>query len=284
MESIKLYEKLEKDFITSKMSDEWAKYMDSVSEFLSENFKKRSMGLVCDFTKEINKVYTAVFPSKKVLQKILEDNIKNCMLFVHHPSIWDIRNAPEVFQQMDKKLLKQFKERNISIYNLHVPLDNYGEYSTGVTLAKALGIKPEKAFAPYFGSLCGVFGKTDLLDVDDLRKKFEQIVKHKIKLYNYGVNEIKNNKVAIVAGGGNDIETLKEISKAGINTFITGITAKNDHSKETHEFAEKNKINILGGTHYSTERFACIAMVDYFKKLELSSEFIEDEPVMEDME
>jgi len=52
---------------------------------------------------------------------------------------------------------------------------------------------------------------------------------------------------------------------------------------EAHKIAEENGINVLGGTHYSTEKFACIAMVDYFKKLNLPSEFIEDEPVLEDM-
>ena len=65
--------------------------------------------------------------------------------------------------------------------------------------------------------------------------------------------------------------------------FVTGIAVKNEHSKKAHEFAEEHRINILGGTHYSTERFACIAMVDYFRKLGLSSEFIEGKPVMEDM-
>ena len=283
MKATQLYEQLEKDFITSEMSDEWMHYMESIIDFISDNFKERSMGLVCDFTQEINKVYTAVFPSNEVMQKILNDNIENAMLFVHYPSIWDINNAPELFYQMDRKLLQQFKDKNISIYNLHVPLDNFGEYSTTVTLAKELGVNPEKKFVPYFGSLCGVIGKTDLSTVQDLKERFEKAVNHKIKLYNYGEQEIKNNIVALVAGGGNDIETLEELKKRKINTFVTGITAKNDYSKSTHEFAEKNKINILGGTHYSTETFACIAMVSYFKKLGLPSEFIKGVPVMEDM-
>ncbi len=105
MQSKKLYEQLEKDFITSKMSDEWMQYMDSVTDFLSENFKKRSMGLICDFATEINKVYTAVFPSRGVMQRILDYGTQDAMLFVHHPSIWDIRKAPEIFQQMDREFL-----------------------------------------------------------------------------------------------------------------------------------------------------------------------------------
>jgi putative NIF3 family GTP cyclohydrolase 1 type 2 len=283
MEAKILYERLENDFINSKMSDDWAQYMDKISEYLSEIFKKRSMGLVCDFTKEVNKVYTAVFPSKKVMEKILNDNIKDAMLFVHHPSIWDIRKTPEVFYQMDKELLEHFKERRISIYNLHVPLDNFSEYSTSVTLAKALEINLEKSFAPYFGSMCGVFGKTNIKTINELKEKFQEIVGHKVSLYNYGEEIIKDNKVAIIAGGGNEIDSLKEILDFRVNTFITGITAKSEHSKKAHEFAKDNKINILGGTHYSTEKFACISMVDYFKKLELESEFIPEKPILEDL-
>jgi len=283
MKATKLYKQLEKDFITLEMSDEWAKYMNSVADFLCDNFKKRSMGLVCDFTIEINRVYTAVFPSANVMQKILNDGTQDAMLFVHHPSIWDIRKAPESFQQMDRELLQQFKDRKISIYNLHVPLDNFGKYSTSVTLAKVLGIKPENSFAPYFGAMAGVFGKNDCATVQDLKNKFQEMVNHEVSLYNYGDNKIKNATVAVIAGGGNDVDMLEEISKAGVNTFVTGIAVKNECSGKAHVYAKKQGINILGGTHYSTEKFACMSMIDYFTKFGLPSEFIEDEPVMEDL-
>ena len=211
MKATQLYNQLEEDFIIPKMSDEWSKDMNSVAEFLCPNFLKRSMGLVCDFAVEINRVYTAVFPSADVMLKILGDGTQDGMLFVHHPSIWDIRKAPEVFQQMDRALLQIFKERRISIYNLHVPLDNFGKHSTSVTLAKAIGVKPENTFAPYFGAMVGIVGKCDCATVQDLKNKFQEIVNNSVSLYNYGDNEIKDATVAIVAGGGNDVETLEEI-------------------------------------------------------------------------
>lgn len=292
MKATQLYQQLEKDFITPKMSDEWFKYMGSIADFICENFKKRSIGLVCDFTTEVKKVYTAVFPSKKVMQNILKRNEANILLFVHHPSIWNLketlkatqnRTRANVFKQIDKRLLQQFKERDISIYNLHVPLDGHGKYSTSVSLAKALGIKPQKPFAPYFGVLCGVFGKIELKTVYELKEKFESVIGHKTILYMYGGNKIKNGTVALIAGGGNDIEMLKEIAKEKVNVLITGVTIKNNYSKKAHDFAKQNNINLLGGTHYSTEKFACIAICEYFKKLGLPSEFIEDKPMMEDL-
>jgi putative NIF3 family GTP cyclohydrolase 1 type 2 len=283
MKAIKLYDQLEKDFISSKMSDDWANHMGEIKDYLSDNFKERSMGLVCDFTKIVEKVYTAVFPSDYVMKKILNDGAENALLFVHHPSIWDIRKAPDVFSQMNRKLLQKFKEKNISIYNLHVPLDNFGIYSTSLTLVKALYIEPKEPFAPYFGSLAGLFGKTELKTIEELKNKFKEVLGHNVILYKYGKNIINNSVVAVVAGGGNSVDILEEIASKNVNTFITGITAKNNHSNDAHEFARKHKINLLGGTHYSTEKFACIAMCGYFNKFGLLSEFIEDKPIMEDM-
>ncbi|MFA5855758.1 MAG: Nif3-like dinuclear metal center hexameric protein [Candidatus Pacearchaeota archaeon] len=275
MNANRLYNLLEKDFINPNLSDEWAKYMDEVKDYLSENFKKRSIGLVCDNSKIINKVYTAVFPTNEVMKFILSKRTKNALLFVHHPSNWDISKDPNVFQQMNRNLLNKFKENKISIYNLHVPLDNFGEYSTSNSLAKKLDIKNINPFGYYRGSLCGVYGKTDINTTQELSKKFKAILGHKIKLYPYGNNIIKNNLIAIVAGGGNDIDMLEDIKKYRINTFITGVTSLNSYSKKAHDFAKKNKINIIGGSHYSTEKFACIAMCDYFKKHGLDSVFIE---------
>lgn len=283
MNAADLYNKLEKDFITPTLSDKWAEYMVSISDYLTENFKRRSMGLVCDNSAMINKVYTAVFPSSVVMQSIIDKEETDIMLFVHHPSIWDIRKAPETFQQMDRDSLQLFKERRISIYNLHVPLDSYGPYSTSVTLAKALEIKISKSFGYYFGGLCAVIGKIGLSSVQELKDEFESVVRHRVSLYEYGTDEIEEGMVAVAAGGGNIIGVLEEVAGEGVNTFLTGITARNEHSEVSHRYAEDKGISILGGTHYSTEKPACQAICCYFMKLGLPSEFIEDNPILEDL-
>ncbi len=277
-----LYEHLEHDFITPAMTDDWARFMDSVSPYICKNFKDRSMGLVCDFADDITKVYTAVFPSDSVLLKIIDDNVQNAMLFVHHPSIWDIRQAPNIFYQMNTSLLDKLRERKISVYNLHVPLDNYSDYSTSVSLARALRIQPLQKFAPYFGGYAGVIGRSELNSVADLKNLFEKQVGHPVAFYNYGNDEIIKGTIAVIAGGGLS-EGINEVVQNNINLFITGITVKNQFSIDAHRIAEENKIDILGATHYSTEKFACLTMVDYFKKFDLPAEFIEDVPILEDM-
>jgi putative NIF3 family GTP cyclohydrolase 1 type 2 len=197
--------------------------------------------------------------------------------------IWDIRNTP-VFRDINPELLPKLQQQQISVYTLHTPLDMNGEYSTGTNLAKALGITIEGEFYEYYGVKVGVYGKTDLKKPEELAGRLKSVVGHKIKLWKYGSDKILKKKVAVVGGGGNNVEGIEEIIELGINTYVTGVTALNDFSKKVHEFEKENEINIIGGTHYSTEKFACIALTEYFEKIGLNCEFIEDQPVLEDIE
>jgi len=283
MNARKLYQKLDQDFELENLTDDW-KEMD-FNEYITDNFKKHYMGLVSDNSKEVNRVYTAVFPDKKILDKLLDSGEKDILLFVHHPMIWDIATLP-VFKSISRGYLKRLRENRISIYNLHSPLDKNGPYSTSVNLAEALGIIQEGEFFEYFGVKSSIIGRTDSQTVEELAMKIESIVGHKVKLWFYGLQEIKNGKVALSAGG-NFPEQISELAKLGINTLITGVTRPVKSyapSMETHRLAEEKKINIIGATHYSTEKFACIAIVEYFKKLGLPAEFVQGEPDLNDLE
>jgi len=283
MNAAELYARLEKDFILPGMTDEWARYMQPIADFLTDNYKERSMGLVCDNAAEIDRVYTAVFPSRPVMQSLIDSDVRNALLFVHHPSIWDIRNAPAVWQVMDREQLGRFRERNISIYNLHVPLDNFSEYSTSASLARLLDITDLTPFYEYFGGVAAVFGKTEYSTIHELRDRFAAEMGHETSLYRYGSEAITGNRVAVVAGGGNIPDLLAEIADAGVNVLVTGITVNRGAAEQSHDFAREKGINIMGGTHYTTEKPACVAMCAYFKKLGLPAGFIEGVPVLEDL-
>ncbi len=285
MKAEKLYQNLEKDFDLAHCKDDWSQ-MD-FNDFISDNFKQRYMGLLADNSKEIKKVYTAVFPSKEVINIILESGERDALLFVHHPMVWDINNEEGPFKNTDKGLLQKLKEKRISIYNLHTSLDRIGEYSTCVTLANAIQLENQKGFYEYFGHYAGIIGDTEMKNIKQLVEKIKSAVGHEVKLWQYGSDEINNQKVGVIGGGGTDIKALRELDEKGINTFVTGVTRPSKDFQpalEAHSFAEEKGINMIGATHYSTEKFACIAMVDYFKKLGLEAEFITDKPDFNDMD
>ncbi len=280
-----LYKHLEKEFDLDSCKDVDVKCWSRMkfNAYVPELFRKRYMGLYIDNPEEINSVFTAVFPSDRVIQQILDADVTNALLFVHHPMIWDIR-LPEVFAYISDELLEEMKKRNISVYTLHTPLDKNGKYSTTVNLAKALGIQQESEFCKYFGVVnVGIIGSTEYKTASNLVKHIKSVVAHDVRLWKYGNDTIKNGKVALAAGGGNEVFVLEEVLELGVNTYITGITVKNEISKKSHDFAEKNQINLIGATHYSTEKFACIAVCDFFTELGLPCEFIDDIPIIEDI-
>jgi len=49
-----------------------------------------------------------------------------------------------------------------------------------------------------------------------------------------------------------------------------------------HEICQENKINVIAATHYSTEKFAWIAIQKFFYNLSVPSEFLRDELLLSD--
>jgi putative NIF3 family GTP cyclohydrolase 1 type 2 len=174
------------------------------------------MGLLCNFAGETTKVYTAVFPSDKVLTKILQDDTKDALIFLHHPMDWDLSKDPnQAFYNISPQMLEQLKAHHIALFNFHFPLDNYSEYSTSKTLAEALGLTVEAPFHLCCGALCGVIATTCCKDVHELNAAYSQAVGHETKLYPYGESQIANQRVAVVAGGGNDADVVRDAMPPG---------------------------------------------------------------------
>lgn len=284
MKSIELYERLRKDFNFSKCKDDW-NLMD-FNNYIDDEFKKTNMGLLLSGNEEITKVYSMVFPNAELIQKILNKNEKNVLIFTHHPMIWDSEKEGFPFHNIPKELLKKLKDNKISIFVMHVPLDKNGPYSTATAFAEILDLELYKEFYLYYGVLVGVIGKTKFNNVNGLISLVEKKIKLKPKFYNYGSKIINSHDVAVIPGGGNDPEALEEISKMGINTFVTGVGKVNptyEPSVKFHKLARKYKINVITGTHQATEKFACIKILDYFKKWGLKTEFLDTKEQLSDL-
>jgi putative NIF3 family GTP cyclohydrolase 1 type 2 len=146
-----------------------------------------------------------------------------------------------------------------------------------------MNIKIEQPAFLYYGAYCGIVGTTDCKTTGELHNLYSKTVGHKTSLYQYGNENIQGKKIALCPGGGNDMFVINEMMERNISTLITGLTIVNDHSRKTHEFEKANRINVLGGTHYSTEKYAPMEMCKYFTDLGLLSEFIEDEPDLFDL-
>ncbi|NHI89222.1 MAG: hypothetical protein EAX87_06830 [Candidatus Thorarchaeota archaeon] len=286
MKAEKLYLYLDKEFEIEKLrEDEWS--LLDLGNYVTESFRETRKGLVLDNSSEIQKVYTAVFPSEYVLDKLLTTDEREFLLFTHHPMIWDTSTAGYPFRNIPKKYLEELREREISYYAIHVPLDRNGPYSTTVSLARALEVEREREFFNYFGVQVGVIGKTRHKSFSELSDFVEKKVGHQVKRWTYGESKITNQKVALVAGGGNFPEIAEELTDTDIRTYITGVTKKSrdyEPSLRFHDICKEHGINVIAATHYSTEKWACSAVLKLFENLGLLSEFVEDEPNLLDYE
>ena len=284
MRAEEIYHSLDFEFeIDNLDEDEWSFF--DLGEYVTESFTKTRKGLVLDNSSEIEMVYTAVFPSEPVLDYILSSGVKDALLFTHHPMIWDTTSVGYPFRNIPANNLRELLHRRISYYAIHVPLDRNGPYSTTTSLARTLDIKKESEFFEYHGVKVGIIGTTECQSIFELSEKVKETVGHLLKIWDNGPPQITNGKVALVAGGGNYPEIVEELAETDVRTYITGVTMQNpeyEPSLRFHELCDEYEINVIAATHYSTEKFACIAIQRFFEDLGLPCEFLDDTPLFSD--
>ncbi len=284
MNAKKLYEKIGIDFEIEKFKDDWS--FVEYNEFINTNFKETYIGVMLDNTYEIGKVYTSTFPDTEVLDDILSKNETDVLFLSHHAMGYDPTLEGFPFYNIPAIYLKKLKEQRISFYVLHIPLDKNGDYSTSVNLAKKLQLEITSQFCEYLGHKVGVICETNFTKLEDFAIHLENVIGHEIKVRQYGDEIIERNTIAVAAGGGCIDFVAQELAALGINTYLTGCTRpipSFEPNMEFHRVAKENKINLVGATHYSTEKYACMAMVEYFAGLGIEAEFIEGTPCMEDL-
>ena len=109
MKSNDLNQKLDADFRLSECRDEWEDY--GKARFVAPQFRQRSMGIFLDNAREITRVYTAVFPSPAVLEKLSAAEASDALLLTHHAMTWDIRLAPTVFTAISPDDMEMLRRR-----------------------------------------------------------------------------------------------------------------------------------------------------------------------------
>lgn len=239
-------------------------------------------GLLADYAGRIKKVYTATFASGEVLGQIKERRASDCLLFTHHPRAQRREGEePACFSGDD---LEYMKERGISHFSFHIPLDQNGPYSPGVNLAAAVGATPYGGFYEQDGAVMGLLCRSPYRQAAELLAAVEAAVGHGCKLYRYGGKELADGKLGIMAGGASDASIYSYLREEGVSTFLTGVTSPSvDWIEAVHEEARQNGINLLGATHYSSEKFALIAMCRYFEERGIPAEFLEEAPILEEL-
>jgi putative NIF3 family GTP cyclohydrolase 1 type 2 len=285
MNARQLYERLDRDFAVNRCVDEWGPFVE-VNEFIHPGFQERWIGVMLDNAREIRRVYTVTMPDTAVLEAILAREEADVLVFSHHAMGYDPAREGFPFYNIPGDCLRRMREQRVALYVMHAPLDYNGPYSTSVSLAKALGLAVVGEFCEYLGCQVGVLCEATFAQVADFAGHVERVVGHQVKLWPYGDATVAGGRVALAAGGGCMGFIAEELTGLGVNTYLTGVTRPTpgfEPSMAFHRLAREGRVNVLGATHYSTEKYACLAMVDYFGDVGLDAEFVAGTPCLADL-
>ena len=259
-------------------------------ERLVEQFKPQlytdifpKVGVQYHNTGRIGKVYTATFANSTVIEQVLSRGEENVMIFCHHP-VPPMPSLSEGYGAIPDELLEKMADRKISLFSYHIPLDVAGPYSPGNTLARAMCANPYDTWYPQNGAMLGALCQTGFKTVGELQERLEKTVGHAAKCYHYGTEELSDGKFAIMAGVARNPEAYCFLKENGINAMVTGVTARSvEWVEKIHAAAEAYGITLMGGTHYSTEKFALMSLCTYFKNFGIESEFVPEEPNLDEI-
>lgn len=284
MNLTKLIEILDHEFSVVKTNEDlvtWAVTKEN-KPYLNPAFLNKKSGLFLKSSKVIEKVYTTVFITDCIIEKIVLQKNKS-LLFTHHH--FDYYEDHRGLVPMSVSNLQQLKNANASIFVAHASLDTHDRYGTSISLAKLVNIEVDELFYDYFGAptaLVGHITKTPFSSFADIVKK---------KLGRPALTLEKNHetveKIAVVAGGGDMPDILQQAKDYGCDTYLTGtiehrwdLPYVQESNKKFHELNKQLKMNLIGGTHFGTERPAMMKIVEYFKDIEVDAEYCEDEKLL----
>ena len=251
-------------------------------------FSAKYNGLMFRAGDIVEKIFCSAFASPDVLQRILDDNARDAMLFLHHPV--DLEVCGEGFLPIPPDVISQFEERRISIYSCHAPLDCHEQVGTNAAIVRALGVKLEKSFVRYGVGYAGRIGLIDALKTDLLLKRIREVFGvSRIEVGGCLTQEVR--RIAIVAGGGDEIGHLRQAQENSCDMYLTGewyprYTPQDDDVRlsvtrlkdEIASFTKNLKMVLVGVSHAASEFLVMkTQMREYFESKGLPADAIPQE-------
>jgi putative NIF3 family GTP cyclohydrolase 1 type 2 len=189
------------------------------AQILEPDFCRRHNGLMLRAGEQVDAVYCAAFPGPEVVEAVLARPGGRALLFLHHPIDMEVAGAG--FLPLPPQSLARLRDAGVSVYACHAPLDCHDQIGTNASIAAAFGVQVERGFARYGLGYAGRIGAIAPATVDELAARGQRI---------FGLDRVEAggarpdpvSRVAIVAGGGDDVEVMEEAEALGAQVYITG--------------------------------------------------------------
>ena len=212
---------------------------------------------------EIQKIVFSVDACMEVFRQAVET--KAGMVFVHHGLFW---GAPLRLEGGHRERIKFLLDHNISLYAVHLPLDQHPEFGNNTVLAGLLGIQNREPFGSYHGRKIGYKGTlSKSLTVEEAVKRISFVNRPPLNVFPFG-KEV-NSTCAVISGGAG-FEASQALEEK-VDLYVTG-----ESSHGVYHSAMEGRLNIIAGGHYSTEVWGVRRMMEECaNQLGIDSEFID---------
>jgi putative NIF3 family GTP cyclohydrolase 1 type 2 len=190
--------------------------------FFEEDFVKYFNGLMIRGDENVERVHLAVFPTDDVLETFIAQSNRGDLLFMHHPLLMECGDPQgewgRGFVPIKEKYFHAMKEKGLSVYTCHIPLDLNETISTSKSIMNVLngsvidyfGDEGDKSF----GFICNVPKTNTEALISELEKIFD------IPYVDFeGKKHEHINKIAIIAGCGDKTSWMKEAEEKGVQAY-----------------------------------------------------------------
>jgi len=232
-------------------------------DFFEPDFVKIFNGLMIKWFDKVKKIYVSVFPAPEVLESFLQQAEKWDVLFLHHPILmrsWDPQWWMwKLFEPMDPEKLQSVKDKQLSIYSCHTPLDINNEIWTNVAIGESLWWKLIDEFLKQGNGFSWKIFEIPQINTDDLIHKCISIFNIPYLDFSW----VKKNiitKIAVVAWSGDKVEYMAYAEEFWAQAYLSGEIfnrVNNDYGrsryKEVKSYAENTKMSLIGVSHAASE-------------------------------
>jgi putative NIF3 family GTP cyclohydrolase 1 type 2 len=249
-------------------------------EHAEPGYEGRWNGLMVRGGEEVERAVTCVFPSDDVIAALEP----RTLLFSEHPL--DYADRPG-FLPLAQASFETLRERECSFYHVHAPLDQHPRISPSRLLAEGLGLEGLDEYLPIDDGLPGgaaILGTSEL-SLEGLVARIRVFLGGDIPVHVVLRGREYAGRVAVVAGGGADPESLRASLERGCDTFLTGNAGTycelewvQEVNRAFRRLAEEANVSAIDATHYGTERPPQLAMLDWFRRRGLEASFAENGP------
>jgi putative NIF3 family GTP cyclohydrolase 1 type 2 len=255
-----------------------------------KEFTELFNGLMIKGAPEVSKVFLAVFPTDEVLENFIDNSTVGDLLFMHHPLLMECGDPNgdwgKGFVPIKTEYINRIRDKKLSVYSVHEPLDFHRELGTSVAIQHALGAKKVDGFLPEYKGIDLVFiCEIEETSTEELVSKLENLFE--IPYVDFeGKEHDRISKIAIVAGCGDKVDWMREAEKRGAQAYITGeihCHIDNDYGKKKFQqmmdYVPETNMSLIGVSHSASEYLVKKTLMRkwFNEKLELETVMIPQE-------